>query len=506
LILPQAENFRAGFEDRLLAALGRCRAFPVLLAALSGGADSTALTAALAALRDSGGSGGKVRFPLIRCLHVNHNIRDREECAGDERQVVSLCKTLSIPLRIHRVRPGAIKAYARARETGLEAAARYFRHKALRSEARRVGAGAILIAHTQDDLLETILMAVLRGSGPAGLGAMATESGLPGVPIVRPLLGITRAGVIRYLAERGLSYTADSSNNDIRFLRNKVRRLLVPFLDREFPHWQAPLLSLNKTQAGVAAFLASEASRRLPWKRDGKILFLEEKDFFAQSPVLREEALFQALDSLTSESRILPECRIPPEPESKAAPDSGAFRPRRAAIRPFAAGEKAACDLGSFRLEKKNGRIIVKARRDFIGSETGDSVLSGIRNSGEDANSGFSGVRSLRRAFSVLIKSPGLCKLETLTLRFLPADAMTEGPVSSRGFFASFPLVLRSLEREERPAVEVRDRDGRAAIVGFQGEIVWVRKGGSRNGSYIGVDSETSKSVVPGRSSKTLGG
>jgi tRNA(Ile)-lysidine synthase len=392
-------------------------------------------------------------------------------------------------------------AWARARGTGLEAAARHFRHKALRGEARRVGAGAILVAHTRDDLLETILMAVLRGSGPAGLGAMAAESGLPGVPIVRPLLGITRAGVIRYLTERGLSYTTDSSNDDIRFLRNRVRRLLVPFLDREFPHWQAPLLSLNKTQAGAAAFLTSETSRRLPWKRDGKILFLEEKDFFAQSPVLREEALFQALDGLTSESRIPRESRIPPEPESRAAPDSGAFRPKRAAIRPFAAGEKAACDLGSFRLEKKNGRIIVKARRDF--TETG--VLSGIRNSGEDANSGFGGIRSLRGAFSVLIKSPGLYKLETLTLRFLPADAMTEGPVSSCGFFASFPLVLRSLERKEHPAVEVRDRDGRAAIVGFQGEIVWVRKGGSRNGSYIGVDSETSKSVVPGRSPKTLG-
>jgi tRNA(Ile)-lysidine synthase len=510
--VPQAENFRAGFEDRLLAALGRYRASPVFLAALSGGADSTALAAVLAALRDSAGTGDSVetggsglRFPFVfRCLHVNHNIRSREECAEDERQVVSLCKTLSVPLRIHRVRPGAVRAYARVRGTGLEAAARHFRYAALRSEAHRIGAGAILVAHTQDDLLETILMAVLRGSGPAGLGAMTAESGLPGVPIVRPLLGITRAGVIRYLAERGLAYTIDSSNDDVRFLRNRIRRLLVPFLDREFPRWQTPLLSLNKTQAGVAAFLASEASIRLPWKRDGEILFLEEKDFFAQSPVLREEALFQALDRLASEPRILPESRIPPEAET--SPDSGAFRPRRAAIRPFAAGEKTVCDLGSFRLEKKNGRIIVRAWRDFISGETGDSFLSGIRNSGEDANSGFGGIRSSRRAFSVLIKSPGLYKLETLTLRSLPADVMTEGSVSSCGFFASFPLVLRSLERKESPAVEVRDRDGRAAIVGFQGEIVWVRKGGSRNGSYIGVDSETSKSVVPGRSPKTPGG
>jgi tRNA(Ile)-lysidine synthase len=484
------ENFRTGFEDRLLAALGRCRASPVFLAALSGGADSTALTAALAVIRDSagkipetgdfakaGGSGG-LRLPFVlRCLHVNHRIRSSKECLEDEQQVISLCKTLSIPLRIHRVRPGVIRTYARVRGIGLEAAARYFRYGALRNEASRVGAGAILTAHTRDDLLETILMAVLRGSGPAGLGAMALESGLPGVPVVRPLLGITRAEVTGYLAERGLSYTTDSSNDDIRFLRNRIRRLLVPFLDREFPHWRTPLLSLNKTQANVAAFLALEAPRRLPWSRDGEILFLEEKDFFIQSPVLREEALFEALDCLSSAA-----AGLPPETEPQTVPGSGAFRPRRAAIRPFAAGEKAACDLGLFRLERKNGRIIVRAQQDFIGNEIRDSV--------KVTNSGFSGIRASRRAFSVLIKSPGLYKLEALILRSFPADAMTEGPVSSCGFFASFPLVLRSLERKERPAIEVRDRDGRAAIVSFQGEIVWVRKNGSRNGSYIGVDSQ----------------
>jgi tRNA(Ile)-lysidine synthase len=289
-------------------------------------------------------------------------------------------------------------------------------------------------------------MAVLRGAGPAGLGTMTLESGLPGVPVLRPLLGITRAEVESYLAGRGLSYTTDSSNDDIRFLRNRVRRILVPFLDREFPHWQSPLLSLNKTQAGVAAFLAPEASRRLSWRRDGKILFLEEKDFFTHSPALREEALFQAQDQLAAAAGIPIE--------------SCGFRPTRAALRPFVAGEKAACDLGSFRIEKKNGRITVGARKNSACGE-------------------------IRQGFSVLIKSPGLYKLKTLTLRAFPADAMTEQPASSCGFFASFPLVLRSLERKEHPVVEVRDRDGRAAIVGLQGEIVWVRKGGSRNGSCM---------------------
>lgn len=452
---------RSAFTDRLLAVLGGCPGFaeggtrpPVFLAALSGGADSTAMVAALAAIRDSAGtpgSGGAFPF-VLRCLHVNHNIRGRDECFGDERRVVSLCKTLSVPLRIHRIRPGAVKAYARLRGTGIEAAARHFRYGALRTEARRKGASAILVAHTRDDLLETILMAVLRGAGPAGLGAMAAFSAEPGgglsvPPVARPLLETTRAEVENYLAERGLSYSTDSSNDDIRFLRNRIRRVFVPFLDREFPHWRTPLLSLNKTQAAVAAFLASEAPRRLPWNREGETLFVAEADFFAQSPALREEALFQALDDL---------CRIRALP---SAAEPRGFRPRRAALRPFAAGEKAALDLGPFRLERKNGRITAGARED----------------------SAFDGIRGSRKGFSVLIKSPGLYKLEKLTLRFFPADTTTERPAAS-GFFASFPLVARSLERN----VEIRDRDGRAAIAGFQGEIVW-RRGKSRNGSCIGV-------------------
>jgi tRNA(Ile)-lysidine synthase len=302
-------------------------------------------------------------------------------------------------------------------------------------------------------------MAVLRGSGPAGLGAMAAESGgvpASGVPIVRPLLGITRAEVEGYLAERGLSYTTDSSNSDTRFLRNRIRRLLVPLLDREFPHWQAPLLSLNKTQAGIAGFLASEASRRLPWKQEGESLFLGEKDFFAQSFAIREEALFQALDTL-SRGPLSPTA-VSVAASGFAAP--GDFRPRRAALKPFIAGKKAACDLGPFRLEKKGGRITAGPGTVF------------------------------HRAFSVLIKNPGLYKLETLTLRSLP-DTMTERPVSSCGFFASFPLIVRSLERKER--VEVRDRDGRAVIVSLQGEIIWVRKRGSRNGSCIVVETAAQK-------------
>ncbi|MDR1507969.1 MAG: tRNA lysidine(34) synthetase TilS [Treponema sp.] len=456
------ENFRAGFEERLDAAL--VRGAPdgrVFLAALSGGADSTALAAALAAVRDS-----RKTFEL-RCLHVNHNIRGREECFRDEQHVISLCGKISVPLRVHRVKPGAVKSYARVYGTGLEAAARYFRHVALRKEALRTGAGAILIAHTRDDLLETVLMAVLRGAGPAGLGAMAGPGAAagpdgPAIPIVRPLLGTTREEVIRYLSGRGIPYTTDPSNDDPKFLRNRIRKFLVPLLDREFPHWRTPLLSLNEQQAGIAGFLSSLAARGLPWTDGGGGLFLDAQDFFAQDPVIREEALFKALDALSA-AEMEPgagQCGREPENGRRAVPGGGGFRPRRAALKPFVSGEKAACDLGAFRLEKKGGRITVKARPPSVS----------------------------QNMFSVLIKNPGVCKLEKLTLRSFrePLPDLSEGSPpgsSSCGFFASFPLVLRSMERKEYPAIEVRDREGRAAIVSIQGEIKWSRKG--RNGFYI---------------------
>jgi tRNA(Ile)-lysidine synthase len=281
------------------------------------------MTAALASLLEAGS------INALQAVHVNHGIRPQEECAADEAASRALCDSLHVSLAVAAVPRGAVAAYAREKHSGLEAAARCFRHKALRKEQRRLGAGWVLaLAHSRDDVLENVLMAVLRGAGPSGLGAMRRGGRL----LARPVIDLGRTEICAYLAERGIPFSTDASNADTRFLRNRVRAVLVPLLDREFPHWRKPLLRLWETQG-----LLSDA--------------LVPAGLNDETPLFRaEEALFRACNSLVDGGRL-----------------------KRDTARRFLRGEKAA-DLGSgLRLERKKGMIVVsQAGR---GETAGFSVL-----------------------------------------------------------------------------------------------------------------------------------
>jgi len=109
---------------------------------------------------------------------------------------------------------------------GLEAEARRARYGAFREVARRIGARLIATAHTADDQAETVLMRLLEGAGPRGLAGIAPTRGM----LIRPLLGARRADVEAHLRERGLRWVEDASNRDPRFLRNRIRHEVLPFL------------------------------------------------------------------------------------------------------------------------------------------------------------------------------------------------------------------------------------------------------------------------------------
>jgi tRNA(Ile)-lysidine synthase len=180
-----------------------------VLVALSGGADSTALVAALAELRDAG------LLRSVSALHVDHGLRagshlDGEACAR-------ICAALRVPLSRSRVEvaPGNVQAEARRA-----------RYAALRREAARVGASRIATGHTQDDQAETVLLRLLRGAGARGLSGIPPRRGA----IVRPLIDRTRAETEAHVRARGLVHVEDPSNATPRFLRNRVRAEVIPAL------------------------------------------------------------------------------------------------------------------------------------------------------------------------------------------------------------------------------------------------------------------------------------
>lgn len=197
-----------------------------LAIAASGGVDSTALAWALAELT-----------PRHRCtlsiLHVNHSLRGAESDA-DEAFVEQLAAKLGAGFATKRVTPRIVRQGAdssRSRPT-IQEAARRLRDRALRAMATDLGAQRIATAHTADDQAETVLLRLLRGSGPAGLGGIAPRSE-DGV-VVRPLLRTTRAEVLAYAAARNLDWREDPSNADPSYARSRLRHRWLPGLREAF--------------------------------------------------------------------------------------------------------------------------------------------------------------------------------------------------------------------------------------------------------------------------------
>jgi tRNA(Ile)-lysidine synthase len=335
LVCPICENF----ENTVSATLKSYPVGTIFLAAVSGGADSMAM---LTALINS--SFLISNFSLLKCLHVEHGLRPAEESRGDADFVFDYCKKNGIECFVVHIKPGKIAAFAKRKGIGIEAAARFFRHKALRLHAEQLGENtAILTGHTKDDLLETALMRVLRGSGPAGLAVMPKKRGR----FVRPLLAKTRADVIGYLTAKGISWREDATNTDEMFLRNKVRKRLVPLLDEAFPSWKAGVDAMANTQSLTADFIAEEAKKRIKWAVLPESSFTETKNFFAQPQIIREEAVFQAIDEMLKNKKNFKSIK-------------------RSVIRKFCSGA-AAVDLGAVRVKQEGEKIIVSfAQKEFF--------------------------------------------------------------------------------------------------------------------------------------------
>ena len=165
--------------------------------------------------------------------HVDHQLR--QGSAGDARFVEQLARRWDIPFRTTRV---DVKAYARNHSMGIEEAARDVRYRELGAMARRGRCAAILTAHTANDQAETVLMNFLRGSGPTGLAGIPAErtlGGEKGVRLVRPFLHVQKREIQRYLKEAGVACRQDPTNASLRFSRNRIRHITLPYLEKLAP-------------------------------------------------------------------------------------------------------------------------------------------------------------------------------------------------------------------------------------------------------------------------------
>ena len=205
-------------EVRGFLASGGAQSAGAIVVGLSAGPDSTALIHILCEIRDN--STGT--FPNLYAVHVNHNLRPGD-CDEDSLMAQQMCEKLGVPITTY-----SVDIASKAAQTGRseEETGRIERYKLFEEFIENLEEKDVLlaVAHHKGDVAETMLMNLFRGSGLDGLVAPKRVNG----NIIRPLLGITKDELIRYLDERGIKYAVDKTNAECEHTRNIWRNDLLP--------------------------------------------------------------------------------------------------------------------------------------------------------------------------------------------------------------------------------------------------------------------------------------
>jgi tRNA(Ile)-lysidine synthase len=260
-----------------------------VLVAASGGVDSTVLGHALHELASP------LRFEL--CLgHVNHGLRGSDSDA-DERFVAELAEAMGVPFAARRVDPGRRRAgHSSLERLTLQEAARELRYAGLEEMARAEGAQRIATAHHADDQAETVLLRLLRGSGPDGLGGIPEQSA--DARIVRPLLRVSRRQIETFARSRGLHWREDHSNAKGDYARNRLRRDWLPGLAADFnPRLLRAIGNLAEAQRRDSEWIRGQVERHAAslFSVEGTWLRIDTKDWHETPEALARRLAREAL-------------------------------------------------------------------------------------------------------------------------------------------------------------------------------------------------------------------
>ena len=214
----------ADFLASLRLGLTKCHVLKMrLLVAVSGGADSVALLRGLLELQEDRGLS-------LHVAHLNHKLRGPASDA-DACWVKSFCETLGVPVEIGTVDSTDLNSD----QSALEETARDIRHEFFNTTLIREGCEAIVLAHSADDQVETVLHHIWRGTGMSGLRGIPWErKSASNRPLIRPMLGIRRERIEAYLHELGQDFCTDVTNADASMTRNWLRHELLPQLRVRF--------------------------------------------------------------------------------------------------------------------------------------------------------------------------------------------------------------------------------------------------------------------------------
>lgn len=274
------------------------KAGDMVAAGVSGGADSIAMLHILKCIQHDMG------FEL-EAVHIHHGIRG-EEADRDESMVRKICEEWEIPFEVYHY---PVPELAKEWKLGEEETGRIVRKQAFFRERERMGFPEqktedqpqflVALAHNRNDLAETMLHHLARGTGLRGLAGIRPC----GDGIIRPVLCLERREIVNYLKEKGISYITDSTNLSDEYTRNRIRHHVLPAMEKEInPRAVEHMAETARMLAAADHYLLEKGSRLLSGceRKDG---YLFEGEFFREDQIIQEYAVLEAFGKLAGKRK-----------------------------------------------------------------------------------------------------------------------------------------------------------------------------------------------------------
>ena len=230
---------------------------------ISGGADSICMLNLLSDLR------GRLGLSLFG-IHVNHHIRG-EEALRDQKFVEDMCKKLDVELKVVDAN---VETIASKQKISVEEAGRKVRYQAMIDLCLEKNAKKIAVAHNLDDNSETVLFNLFRGTGVKGMSGIPKKRLLKnGLAIIRPLLGVSRKEITDYMSEKGIAYCDDSTNEETKYTRNKIRLELIPYVTENInSDAKSHITEFSEDMSKIALYLDNEVAKAYEDYVDGWVI------------------------------------------------------------------------------------------------------------------------------------------------------------------------------------------------------------------------------------------
>ena len=264
-----------------------------VLIGLSGGPDSVFLTYALMRLRRKLGV-------KIFIAHLDHGTRGKAS-RRDARFAKRMAETLGLKIICKKSPP--VKSRSKLSP---EEILREKRYAFFKKSAGRLKTSVVATAHTLDDQAETVMMRVIKGASLKGIVGIHIVRKDAGIKFIRPLIGIEKKDILKYLKKKKIPFVTDHTNLENRFLRNRVRNRILPYLARVNPRIKRSLFNLAETLREDFEFIEAEKRKRqglVKTKKSSSYILL--RDILLQPKALQKELVREALKSINANIKKL---------------------------------------------------------------------------------------------------------------------------------------------------------------------------------------------------------